>query len=401
MGMTTMKLYTANEPANRFWRHGKYIVPLASLLPIKKRIPAPKEFLNLAEAASSNHPSIKRRVIGTDRHFHAAQVVALQGGVQRKLPLPAMPFREQSVYQLTNGASVGRHCCLMTEDGFAVEETTFHGKYGPKGVRHFSFLDPRHWIHKQRGNLTARMHVPAAQKLPGTALALNNCACHNYYHWLTEIAPRIVAGHSLVNSYDHYIVDHQAGFQKQILHLLGIDLRRCIQPHCELNLLADALYWANEPGDYLLNSFAREILRNRGLQQDPHRKIYISRRKALHRRLENESELETALSHLGFESHCMEDLSFQDQVQLIASASHLVSVHGAALANTMFASSGLKVVELIPEGRPNFDLYPNFSRLFGHHHVLVIAQCSKHRQKLYVDPREVVEAVSLADSFSK
>jgi capsular polysaccharide biosynthesis protein len=76
------------------------------------------------------------------------------------------------------------------------------------------------------------------------------------------------------------------------------------------------------------------------------RRIIIRRPGATGRRsLENESDVLTALASLGFRGYVLEDLSFQEQVDLFYDAEVVVGVHGAGLANLLFTPH-CKVVEL-------------------------------------------------------
>jgi capsular polysaccharide biosynthesis protein len=76
------------------------------------------------------------------------------------------------------------------------------------------------------------------------------------------------------------------------------------------------------------------------------RKVYISRAKALRRKVANEQEVIALLKQFGYEIHCMEDLTFTDQVKLMMQSSHLVSIHGAGLTNMLFMQEGSQILEL-------------------------------------------------------
>ena len=61
----------------------------------------------------------------------------------------------------------------------------------------------------------------------------------------------------------------------------------------------------------------------------------------------NESEIETVLHQHGFIIAEPETLSFAQQVQLFAQAEVIVSIHGAGLANVVFAPPGCKMMEIV------------------------------------------------------
>jgi len=65
--------------------------------------------------------------------------------------------------------------------------------------------------------------------------------------------------------------------------------------------------------------------------------ILISRDDALSRRITNQIELFSQLEQYGFERYVLSELSFEEQVSLFANANHIVTPHGAGLANTIFS----------------------------------------------------------------
>ncbi len=74
-------------------------------------------------------------------------------------------------------------------------------------------------------------------------------------------------------------------------------------------------------------------------------KVFISRRKALGRRIANENEVLEALEPLGFETYVLEDMSYVDQVKLFAQAKIIIAPHGAGLTNLIFADNPI-ILEL-------------------------------------------------------
>ena len=73
--------------------------------------------------------------------------------------------------------------------------------------------------------------------------------------------------------------------------------------------------------------------------------IFISRRKALGRRIANENEVVEALKPLGFVTYILEEMSYVEQVKLFAQAKVIVAPHGAGLTNLLFAENPI-ILEL-------------------------------------------------------
>lgn len=85
--------------------------------------------------------------------------------------------------------------------------------------------------------------------------------------------------------------------------------------------------------------------------ETPAGRYYISRDRARHRRVLNESETAALLAEFGFQKIFMEDYSFAQQVALFRGAEAVVSPHGAGLGGILYGES-LKVCVLYPEARP-------------------------------------------------
>ena len=74
-------------------------------------------------------------------------------------------------------------------------------------------------------------------------------------------------------------------------------------------------------------------------------KVFISRRKALGRRIANENEVIEALEPLEFLTYILEEMSYLEQVKLFAQAKVIVAPHGAGLTNLIFADNPI-ILEL-------------------------------------------------------
>lgn len=103
----------------------------------------------------------------------------------------------------------------------------------------------------------------------------------------------------------------------------------------------------------------------------PTGRYYISRGRAHHRRVMNESELLALIKHFGFSMIYMEDYTFAQQVELFRCAEAIISPHGAALGGMIYGDH-LKVCVLYPEARPAGYFY-TLARGLGHQHFCVNA----------------------------
>jgi hypothetical protein len=78
----------------------------------------------------------------------------------------------------------------------------------------------------------------------------------------------------------------------------------------------------------------------------PSKKFYISRSDASFRKIVNEKELYFELKKLGFEFVILTGKTMREQAELFASATHIVSMHGAGLSNIVFCEKNCKILEI-------------------------------------------------------
>ena len=199
-----------------------------------------------------------------------------------------------------------------------------------------------------------RLILPRRETLRGQTLLLASTGGETYFHWMTDVLPRIklilMAGYQLAQ-FDHILVTGiNKPFQKETFAAAGIPLNKCriLGPKakgyfCE-NLTLPSL--PSTPGivprstvDYLKELFPAE-------RSSAKRKIFVGRADAKHRILQHESEIRRQLALRGFETYESEGASVAEQARLFHSAETIVAAHGAALTNLVFCEPGTTVLEL-------------------------------------------------------
>jgi capsular polysaccharide biosynthesis protein len=97
----------------------------------------------------------------------------------------------------------------------------------------------------------------------------------------------------------------------------------------------------------------------------PERRLLIVRGRDSGRSFVNRDEVEQIAKSRGFDAVMLEDYSFEDQIELFASARVVVGVHGAGLANLVFRGRRpLTVLELVPDTMSHA-FYYNLVRCLG------------------------------------
>ena len=166
---------------------------------------------------------------------------------------------------------------------------------------------------------------------------------------------------------------------RETLRLLGINSDKIIESQNNYNLIeTDTLiipsfvsrscYTPKWVVDYLRKKLLPHIESISGPTHSPH-KIFISRKKASHRKVINEDEIFNILEPLGFKRYFLEDLALLEQISLFKNATDIVAPHGAGLVNLIFANAGTRVIELFQEHED--DTYWYLSQVVGLKHFCV------------------------------
>lgn len=207
-------------------------------------------------------------------------------------------------------------------------------------------------------------------------LLVNHCWHDNYYHWMIELLPRLFLWEKKAPLLTLVIHKKKFKYQREtlayfnfrdIIELDDGEILRC--PQVEFSSFPNFSYLGriqSKGKNYsaiilrlnhrLLAEMVNKIIQNipNRINPAPENKIYISRKKAPKRKIVNEIDLEALLHSEGFSTIIMEDLNFEQQVQLIQSASILIACHGAGLANCIFMKPNTVVIDLVPGNLPEF-----------------------------------------------
>jgi len=111
-----------------------------------------------------------------------------------------------------------------------------------------------------------------------------------------------------------------------------------------------------------------------GNQSRSDRKLWVSRRKADHRRIANEEKLYPILKKYGFEIVLAEDLSFYRQIEVFTGASVIAGMHGAGLTNMVFMPPDSAVIEVRQAGDRQNNCYFSLADALRHRYNYVIAE---------------------------
>lgn len=211
---------------------------------------------------------------------------------------------------------------------------------------------PSRW--KQIEIVGTRIFIGSRPKSIDEGMWITDGWSGNYYHWMTDALPRLLALSKLTKLPPLLLPEKFAQISFIWESLKALDIDEIIIVPRDGAIRTRRLLYPN----YICQSHEhhpdiaaelRDRLRSRfGDSETAGRRVYISRSKARKRRITNEDETESLLLRMGFEIARAEQLTFQQQVSLFSQSSIIFGPHGAGLTNTMFMMPGGALIEIHP-----------------------------------------------------
>lgn len=204
---------------------------------------------------------------------------------------------------------------------------------------------------------------PTIPRYPGTTAIIQAPGARNYFHWMIEVSPRLLALREYLRQgagpLDRVLLfyDGPARFITESIEFLYPDLAGRIEystkPLCALEnclFFTDQTRYENhnsrwKPTTAFLSEEIDDQLAALPPRQGPGRAILVTRTDAPTRRLVNEDLLLEAFAPEGLERVAFGDLHLRDQMKVMADARLVMGVHGAGMTNLLFCRPGTAVVE--------------------------------------------------------
>lgn len=197
--------------------------------------------------------------------------------------------------------------------------------------------------------------------LEGRSLFMNaSNGGRNYFHWLLDELPREYILQSLgitPASYDHVVLNQPgSALEQRLIKRWGLSHGQLVYACENPALMAESGTVTTSPlfGLGIPTAWAIRWLRSTFLPQNTQEtdkqagaRLFIHR-EGERRKLSNQDELEVLLQREGFTIIRPDEMSWEAQIRNFQTASVIVAVHGAALANLSFCQPGTQVLELHP-----------------------------------------------------
>jgi len=206
-----------------------------------------------------------------------------------------------------------------------------------------------------------KLKLPTPTPLSGRSLILASTGGDSYFHWMTDVLPRVrlakQAGYEM-DFFDHFIINKvEASYQRETLDYLKIPSKKIreigAKPSgylCEQAVLPSLPSFPGAVPPETIQ-YVRSIIPETNLNKAG--KLYIGRGKSKRRKIPEEGRIIDWLKTQGFEIIDCGEMSVKDQAAAFAHAELIVAPHGGALTNLIFCRPGTKVVELLSSNYPN------------------------------------------------
>lgn len=295
--------------------------------------------------------------------------------------------------RIPQGWLVGKHCCPVTADR-RVLLTAFRD-----GARILG-LEPNADLESFVGRI--ENGGTDARALSGDVMPLVGRLDTNYFHWLTESCAQIegleIYQRETGRSPTVLIRGGGPAYLRESLELLGVSSGQIAAweettPPTAVN----GLVVGSIPGNRVacaprsLRWLRERFLAGARVSAQGGRKLYIRRRVGGWRSAVNDEELSNLLAGRGFEVVRPEGMSLADQVRMFAQADVIIGMHGAGLANILFAPRAT-LIELT--GAYGGGEYYSMSTCLGNpYHPLPCAPEGKDGHDVVVDCQRLLDVL--------
>lgn len=269
-------------------------------------------------------------------------------------------------YQVDSCSLVGAHLVCFTDDGYIYDSS--------RGAR--SFRDRGLFRVCDEGGIDI---IPSTTvRLGGQYLVVGGKA--GYYHWLTEILPRLAHCSRVFNLKTMKVLMRptSARYALEMLALMGVQptFEASAVIHVDSAILPTHLVHHKRQGRYspelpALTRYYTERYLKVPKRSYPER-IYVSRDDAPTRRVENEREILGVLERFGFERVVLSELPIAEQIGLFRHAKFVVGPHGAGLTNVLFCEPGARLLELYGENLRAASPFRNLAQLSDVEYALLL-----------------------------
>lgn len=208
----------------------------------------------------------------------------------------------------------------------------------------------------------------------------------NYYHSLIDRGPIAYAYKSMKFNFPIVWCGDLEDVDRQLLDLLGIDASKVISGAEAREVVVEKALMPIAPS--FREGFIHELRDGRSIahgESRSERKVFISRQDSGARAPKNIAAFEDAVAAQGWEMFLAKGRSLEEQQEFFKDATVIAGMHGAGLANAIFAPEGAQVIEI---HNPNYlnGLLAQLQSSCGHYYYpIILDQRVEHGWEINID----------------
>jgi hypothetical protein len=220
----------------------------------------------------------------------------------------------------------------------------------------------------------------------------------NLYHFYFDVVPQLLMAKDKLPNEIPVIVPNgfrKSAFVTPVLQKLALDKFCFLEQQPGQNLLIRRRLYLLK--DFVVNKNVISLLRQLNWNESNEKRgsVFLSRLPASNRSLLNNDEVVGLLQSGGVCTAYAETMSYEDQVALFSSASEILGLHGAGLANMVFMPNDARIMEIIPGGYFAENLAIHYKRLAS---FLGIAYKTIEGSRLHADGKYELPVSALQSS---
>jgi hypothetical protein len=183
-------------------------------------------------------------------------------------------------------------------------------------------------------------------------------AINNIYHWFCDSMVKLIA-YGKLNEDEIIVLPEDCwkkGFVRDSLSIFGITekeiyvLKKNNFYHLgNAKFISNSIFTPSSSNGFILSKLREEFYKSfdQVNSDEPVKKVYLSRGKALNRNISNLSDFENFIVEYGFHEIIAEDYSLFDLIHILIDTKYLIGVVGANLTHMLFMRKDTYVIELI------------------------------------------------------
>ncbi len=236
-------------------------------------------------------------------------------------------------------------------------------------------------------------------------MLIHNHWSSGYHHWITEALVRLLA----VDTSQYHLIIPEDYPQFAFDSLTAFEFLSIIKlPKGTGCIVSGVTIPPNPKSGYYQTEQLLQLKKKLTANSNPlpsYKNIYVSRKNASMRKIENETAVIDLLKQYDFEIIYAEDLTFEEQVILFSQCKLLLSIHGAALTNCLFMPSTGMVLELYREKNTSLPemnyCYQRQTKALGLNHRYIFCKTGENlgshidKVNLSVNLQQLQEAIEI------